>query len=261
MSVAHELVHLNRYDDWAALAEQFVASLAAIHPLVHLLIREIQLSRETACDATVLSTLGCRRGSYARLLTNVATRPNSVSGIALSESTSSLAERLHAMTQLNLKAPSLVLRGLSIGVFALLIVGMVACADNPSGSGAADETESVESTADDKQNIVVFGPDDLKSGDNEYPQIKGGMQALSSEISYPEAARQKGDQGRVMVQFVVSKEGTAQNVEVIQGISAEIDAEAQRAVTQLSFEPGTKDGEVVPVRMTLPITFTLPDNG
>ena len=165
------------------------------------------------------------------------------------------------MTHLNLKTPSLVLRGLSIGVFALLIIGMVACADNPSGSRAADETESVESTTDDKQNIVAFGPDDLKSGDNEYPQIIGGMRALSNEISYPEAARQKGDQGRVIVQFVVSKEGTAQNVEVIQGISADIDAEAQRAAKQLSFEPGTKGGEAVPVRMTLPITFKLPDNG
>ena len=39
MSVAHELVHLKRYDDWAAFAEQVVASLAAIHPLVHFLIR------------------------------------------------------------------------------------------------------------------------------------------------------------------------------------------------------------------------------
>lgn len=261
MSIAHELVHLNRYDDWAAIIEQVVASLAAIHPLVHLLMRDIQLSRETACDAAVLSALRCRRGSYARLLADVATRQHTVPVVALSESTSSLEERLHAMTYPNLNETSTFLRVASVSVFALLIVGMVACADNPSGSAAADETESVESAADAKQDIVVFGPDDLKSGDNEYPQIKGGMQALSNEISYPESARQNGDQGRVMVQFVVSKEGVAQDVEVIKGVSAEIDAEALRAVKQLSFDPGTKDGEAVNARMTLPITFKLPDNG
>jgi TonB family protein len=259
MSIAHELVHLDRYDDWAALVEQLIASLAAIHPLVHLLSSDIQLSRETACDAAVLSALRCRRGSYARLLADVATRQRTVPVVALSESTSSLEKRLHAMTYPTSDAPSLFLRVVSVGVFALLIVGMVACADSPSSTQPPDEATTTEASDNNAQTVVT--PEQMPSEAFTNPTLNGGMQAIAEKVSYPEAAFHENVQGRVFVAFTVSKDGTVQDVEIERGVSPELDAEAARVVKEVAFESGTMDGNPVPVRMTLPITFRLPDEG
>ncbi len=262
MSIAHELVHLNRYDDWAALAEKFVASLAAIHPLVHVLMHGIQLSRETACDAAVLSALLCGRGSYARLLADVATRRPRVPFVALSESTSSLEKRLQAMTFYHSSGSSLVLRALSVGVFALLIVGMVACADGPSSTEPSDATATTETAESNAQvDETVLTPDQMASEAFTNPVLNGGMQSIAETVSYPETAFNEGVQGRVFVAFTVSEDGTVQDVEIARSVSPELDAEAARAVKEVTFEPGTLDGTPVSVRMTLPITFKLPDEG
>lgn len=266
MSIAHELVHLSRYDDWAALAEQCVASLAAIHPLVHLLIHDIQFSRETACDAAVLSALRCRRGSYARLLADVATRQRTIPGVALSESTSSLEQRLRAMTFSNPNdshpnASSPLHRILSLGIFAVLIVGMVACADSPSSTDMSQATATTQTGESSEVPADLVTPDEMKSEAFQNPGPVGGMQALIQNVSYPETAAQQRVQGRVILKFIVLENGNLQDVEVTRGVSPELDAEAVRALKQTSFEPGTMDGEPVPARMALPVTFQLPDEG
>lgn len=253
MSLAHELVHLRRYDDWAALAERGIAAIASIHPLVHTLVRDIRLSRERACDATVLQTLQCQRGSYARLLTSVAQQSSPLPAVTLSESTSSLEQRLQTMTQSPHISNSTMVRLLTCGVFALLILGMTACADSPSSTtpdssaSEASEASSVETT--DKDNAAYRNP-----------ALIGDLSSIGQRVEYPESAAQEGVQGKVFVQFTVTKDGSVSDAKVARGVSPELDAEAVRVVETLSFEPATQNGEAVPAKMTFPITFKLPSD-
>jgi len=92
------------------------------------------------------------------------------------------------------------------------------------------------------------------------PEYVGGMNAfyqyIASEIEYPSEARQTGIQGKVFVQFVVEKDGSITDVQVIKGIGGGCDDEAVRVVENSSaFKPGKQRGKPVRVRMVMPITF------
>ena len=89
------------------------------------------------------------------------------------------------------------------------------------------------------------------------PTLKGGLQGLMDEINYPESARKEGIEGKVLVQFSVSKEGSVEGAEVVRGINEALDQEALRVVKQAEFTPGYQKGEKVRVRMTIPIVYKL----
>jgi protein TonB len=87
------------------------------------------------------------------------------------------------------------------------------------------------------------------------PELIGGINAVQSRIIYPEIALKAGIEGRVIVQFIIDKEGNVVNPVVIRGIGGGCDEEALRAVKTAKFRPGLQRGRPVQVRYTLPITF------
>lgn len=89
------------------------------------------------------------------------------------------------------------------------------------------------------------------------PELIGGISGLQQKINYPEMARKAGVEGRVIVQFEVTKEGNVANPRVLQGIGAGCDKEALRVVKEAKFKPGKQRGKPVRVKMSLPITFSL----
>jgi len=89
------------------------------------------------------------------------------------------------------------------------------------------------------------------------PQLKGGLAALQRKINYPEMARKAGIEGRVIIQFIVSEDGTVQNPHVIRGIGGGCDKEALRVVKKAKFKPGRQRGKAVRVQYSLPIVFKL----
>ena len=96
------------------------------------------------------------------------------------------------------------------------------------------------------------------------PQFPGGQAALlkwvADHIKYPAVAQENGIQGRVTVQFVVTKNGTVGQVKVVRGKDPDLDKEAVRVVKSLpKFEPGKMNGHPVNVWYTLPIAFKLQD--
>ncbi|MGL4851872.1 MAG: TonB family protein [Phocaeicola sp.] len=98
------------------------------------------------------------------------------------------------------------------------------------------------------------------------PEYKGGMQEclkfLAMNMKYPAKAQEEKIQGRVIVQFVVSKEGTIRDVQVVRSIHEALDAEAIRVVSSMpAWNPGKQRGKAVDVRYTLPITFSLDGSG
>ena len=92
------------------------------------------------------------------------------------------------------------------------------------------------------------------------PQYPGGekevIKFLSQTMRYPEEAVKKGDNGKVIVQFVVSKTGKVENAKVLRGVSPELDNEALRVIGLLpDWTPGEQNGEKVAVYRIIPVLF------
>jgi TonB family protein len=89
------------------------------------------------------------------------------------------------------------------------------------------------------------------------PEIIGGQKALFNELEYPEECKNAGIEGRVITQFVVTKQGNLRDAEVVRGIGGGCDQAAINAVSAMKFKPGEQGGEAVNTRFSLPIVFQL----
>lgn len=89
------------------------------------------------------------------------------------------------------------------------------------------------------------------------PTLIGGLAELQRKVVYPDEARKQGVEGRVTVQFLVSKEGNVICPKVIRGLGPLCNAAAIKAVNQAKFTPGMQAGEPVRVQYSLPIVFRL----
>ncbi len=97
---------------------------------------------------------------------------------------------------------------------------------------------------------------------DEMPTYPGGERALMEHVArnvrYPIEAIEKGIQGRVFVGFVVEKDGSISNIEVLKGIGDVCDAEAVRVVKSMKrWKPGRNKGKLVRVSLMLPVSFKL----
>ena len=94
------------------------------------------------------------------------------------------------------------------------------------------------------------------------PAFPGGMEAMiqfiSSNIQYPADAQKQKVDGRVLVNFVVEKDGSITEVKVIKPTFPSLDAEAIRVVKAMpKWKPGYQRGQAVRVQFTMPINFSL----
>ena len=95
------------------------------------------------------------------------------------------------------------------------------------------------------------------------PSFPGGQEALlyflSQNVKYPPIAQENGIQGKVVVQFVVAKDGKIEEVEVLRsGGDPSLDKEAVRVIKSMPrWEPGKRRGKPIRVKYTLPLNFRL----
>lgn len=84
------------------------------------------------------------------------------------------------------------------------------------------------------------------------------MKWLSNNIRYPESAQQNGISGRVVVKFVVEKDGSIGNPTIVKGVDRDLDQEALRVVKRMpKWQPGKNNGQPVRSYFNLPVTFRL----
>ena len=136
------------------------------------------------------------------------------------------------------------------------------------------ETESIEiSTEDDKEEVVIAAPVEAPVEEEEEEVIfviveqnaefPGGQKALmkylAENIKYPVIAQESGLQGRVICQFVVNKDGSIEDIQVVRSAGDKsLDNEAVRVIkTMPKWNPGKQRGKAVRVRFTLPVVFKL----
>ena len=114
-----------------------------------------------------------------------------------------------------------------------------------------------------KSNNINSSNNDILIEVDEMPVFTGGDQALlnfiSTNTTYPEEAKNKNITGKVIIKFVVEKDGTISDVEVAKSVNPLLDNEALRVVRSLpKFEtPAKKGGEIVRVQYMVPISFML----
>ena len=94
------------------------------------------------------------------------------------------------------------------------------------------------------------------------PEFPGGtaalMKYLGTNIKYPAISQEMGSEGRVIVQFVVDKDGSISNPEVVRGVDAYLDKEAIRVISSMpKWRPGVQNGKKVRVKYTVPVVFRL----
>ena len=143
----------------------------------------------------------------------------------------------------------------------------VVAADAEQDAEQADNnTNKVNDIVKDKE-----GDDpDLQKNDNdkaydvveEMPQYPGGvgklMEYVSMNVRYPKEAESKSIQGRVIITFVIEKDGSIEDAEVVKSVDPALDAEALRVVKAMpKWTPGKQEGKPIRVKYTMPITFAL----
>ena len=94
------------------------------------------------------------------------------------------------------------------------------------------------------------------------PDFPGGqaalMQYLAKNIKYPTIAQENGTQGRVIVQFVVNRDGSIVDAKVVRSVDPYLDKEALRVInTMPKWKPGMQRGKPVRVKFTVPVMFRL----
>ena len=136
------------------------------------------------------------------------------------------------------------------------------------------ETESIEVTSEEtEQEVVIAAPVEAPVEEEEeelvfvvvesMPEFPGGQQALfkylSENVKYPVIAQENGIQGRVICQFVVNKDGSIVDVEVVRsGGDPSLDKEAIRVIKSMpKWKPGKQRGKAVRVKYTVPVNFKL----
>ena len=102
----------------------------------------------------------------------------------------------------------------------------------------------------------------------EMPEFPGGTEALMeylrSNIQYPERCKENKIQGRVLISFVVNKDGSIVEPAVVKSAGpegVELDFEASRVISSMpAWTPGKQKGEAVRVRFTVPVNFRLSED-
>jgi len=129
--------------------------------------------------------------------------------------------------------------------------------------GKIDKEQLEVSTSED---IIDFEGEEIFKVVEEQPVPIGGLPGyykyISENLKYPEEARNQGIQGKVFIEFIVTKDGRVANVKCVRGIGQLCDDEAVRVIKNSPlWIPGIEKGQKVNVRMVLPITYKLGGSG
>ena len=149
-----------------------------------------------------------------------------------------------------------------LALLPLLAVLVYAC--NPSKNNnvqaPAEETETLETKAPDtaeKGDAIPFKDVEVK------PTFNGGdanefTKWVNSHLTYPEAAKQAGIQGRVTIKFTVDTDGSVTDVLLLRGVDKALDEAALRVVSNSPrWEPGMQNGKPVMVTFVFPVIFKI----
>ena len=246
--LTHEHAHISLRHSWDVLFVELVKLFQWWNPAAWLLCRELRQVHEYEADMAVLNQ-GVDAKQYQLLLIRKSVGDQLFS-MANNFNYQSLKKRIRMMT-MNKSSRWKTLRALAVvPVIALALLAFA----NPTNKTADEPVAEAYQQANE--------PQDVYESVEQMPEFPGGMEEmmkfLQMNIQYPANAAKNNVEGRVILQFVVEKDGQIGDVKVARSVDPELDAEALRVVKSMpNFIPGRQDGKPVAVWYTLPINFKL----
>ena len=259
--LTHEMAHVRQKHSIDVIISELVNICCWINPFAWLMKREVRLNLEFLADRKVMDA-GFATKSYQYHLLGLTYSHKY--GLSNNFNFSHLKQRIIMMNKKKTNGAGHIKYALfAIPAFALLLAGNISC------SSEATKTDDVkENAATEKANeaeVIVQEPatkDEAFAVVEQMPEFPGGMKELMTylkdNIKYPKAAQDKKVQGRVIVQFVVEKDGTPTEFNVVRSVDPDLDAEALRVLGGMpKWKPGMQKGQVVRVKYTVPVAFRL----
>ena len=259
--LTHEMAHVKQHHSVDVLLAEMVSICCWMNPFAWLLKREVRLNLEFLADRKVMEA-GFATKSYQYHLLGLAY--NHKYGLSNNFNFSHLKQRIIMMNKKKSNATGHIKYALFVlPAFALLVAGNISCSQDASQTEDAKEevvapvsSEAKEAPADSTAKEEVFMVAE------QMPEFPGGMKELlkflQDNLKYPENAMKNNVQGRVIVQFVVEKDGTLTEFKVARSVDPDLDAEALRVLqTMPKWKPGMQRGKIVRVKFTVPVSFKL----
>lgn len=259
--LTHEMAHVKQHHSVDVLLAEIVSICCWMNPFAWLLKREVRLNLEFLADRKVMEA-GFATKSYQYHLLGLAY--NHKYGLSNNFNFSHLKQRIIMMNKKKSNAAGHIKYALFVlPAFALLVAGNISCSQDASQTEDAKE-EVVAPVSTDVTAVPTdsVAKDEVFMVAEQMPEFPGGMKELlkflQDNLRYPNSAMEKNVQGRVIVQFVVEKDGTPTEFKVLRSVDPDLDAEALRVLqTMPKWKPGMQRGEVVRVKYTVPVSFKL----
>jgi TonB family protein len=273
----HEFTHVRQWHSVDMMLIELLLLFSWWNPFIWLMKREMAMNLEYLADNGVLRE-GIDSREYQFHLLRLTYHETAVQ-IVNNFNVSQLKKRIMMMNKTKSPTLSLVKYLLMLPlIFLLAAANSVYATQNESGSEQTAESARNVRSEEELLSPALYGreteniqePPPVKKKGNEetfvvvenQPEFPGGNEALmkflADNVQYPKEAQEKGIQGRVICNFVVMKDGSITDVNVVRGVDSLLDAEAVRVLELMpKWTPGTQRGQAVNVRFTLPVVFSL----
>lgn len=252
----HESIHAAQWHSADILLMEIVVIFNWFNPAVYFFRKELKTVHEFIADEGVIRLAG-DKNEYAMLLLSQ-TFETSINHLVNTFFNQTLLKQRIMMIQKNKSRKRALLKyGLSAPLFPLMLILSSATADNYSARtkrNAMSGNEILNSSQTDK------GP--VFTAVEKAPSFPGGEHKfaayLGHHIKYPALMRQKKVEGRVLISFIVEKDGSLSSLKVLREPGYGSGKETLRVLSlSPKWEPGVQNGKKVRVQYTIPINFTL----
>ena len=269
--MVHECTHVSGLHSLDTLFSELFSIACWFNPFAWLMKQEVRMNLEYLADESVLSDGNARKSYQYHLLGLAYRQPNESTKIANNFNLLPLKKRIKMMNKRRTseigKAKYLLFAPLA-GV--LLMVSNIESVAREIGEQipeVAEVQQKAEQAAEEKvktkpQTDTTKKKKTWDCMPETMPQFPGGqgvlMKYLAANIKYPASAVKAKKQGRVIVTFIVQKDGSITHAKIAKSIDPELDAEALRIVKGMpKWTPGTQNGKPVSVRYMVPVKFSL----
>ena len=267
----HEQTHVRSYHSIDILLAQTAIVLCWFNPFAWLIRREIRINHEYLADKRVIAA-GYDKKTYQYHLIGMQHQPLAAANLYNNFSVLPLKKRIKMLNKKRTRNIMKTKYLMFLPVAALLLLfsncGNKAKTESQATTEVKDTTAMVAPTPKEEAMPTTEKEPQVAEGDKVFeivevmPEFPGGMSAclqyLAKNIKYSTEAQDAGQQGRVIVQFIVTKEGKIVNPKIVRSVSTILDNEAIRVVKNMpDWKPGTQKGVPVNVKFTLPVTFRL----
>lgn len=247
----HEQAHVEQWHSVDALLSQLFVAAFWFNPAAWLMRLQVRNNLEYLADHSVING-GTDKKAYQYHLLAVAYRMN-VATITNNFNVLPLKRRIMMMN----KQASNPLARFKYLLFVPLAIALLAMNNTPIRANVQKKVVKTTKTTKkaDASNKVYEVVEQM-------PTFPGGdaalMKYLAENIKYPVSAQKAKEQGRVVVQFIVEKDGAVTGVKTVRSVTPSLDAEAVRVVKAMpKWTPGKQDGQLVRVRYNVPVSFKL----